>query len=59
MATLSSIRFNDVIRTFYDRLVSKGKPKKVAIVACMRKLITILNSMIKNDRMWNANMLSA
>ena len=59
MATLSSIRFNDVIRTFYDRLVSKGKPKKVAIVACMRKLITILNSMIKNDKMWNPTMLSA
>ena len=59
MSTLSSIRFNDVIRTFYDRLVSKGKPKKVAIVACMRKLITILNSMMKNDKMWDATMLSA
>lgn len=38
---------------FYDRLVAKGKPKKVAISACMRKLITILNSMLKNNKMWD------
>jgi len=40
---------------FYDRLVSKGKPKKTALVACMRKLIIIANSMIKNNVDWNPN----
>ena len=59
MAALSGTRFNEVISAFYNRLISKGKPKKVAIVACMRKLITILNSMIKNDTMWDAAVCSA
>ena len=59
MATLSGIRHNETLSVFYNRLLSKGEPKKVAIVACMRKLITILNSMIKNDKMWNPTMLSA
>ncbi len=54
MAVLSGIRFNETLSAFYNRLILKGKPKKVAIVACMRKLITILNSMIKNDRIWDA-----
>ena len=58
MAALSGTRFNEVISAFYNRLLSKGKPKKVAIVACMRKLITILNSMIKNDTMWDAAVCS-
>lgn len=53
MATMSAIRFNIAIKTFYDRLVLKGKPKKVAIAACMRKLITILNSVLKNNKMWD------
>ena len=53
MATISAIRFNIAIKTFYDRLVLKGKPKKVAIAACMRKLITILNSVLKNNRVWD------
>ena len=52
MATIAGIRFNSVLRTFYERLVLKGKPKKVAITACMRKLITILNSMLKNNKKW-------
>lgn len=39
---------NPVIPTFYKRLVEKGKPKKVALVACMRKLLTILNSMLRH-----------
>lgn len=52
MATLSATRFNPVIRTFYDRLRKAGKPFKVAIVACMRKLLTILNAIIKNGTFW-------
>jgi len=47
MATLAAIRFNPVIKRFYERLVNAGKPKKVAIVACMRKLLTILNVQIR------------
>ena len=53
MATLAAIRFNRVIRLFYDRLVAAGKPKKVAIVACMRKLLTILNAMVRSGRSWD------
>jgi len=49
MATLSAIRFNPVIRAFHQRLIAKGKPKKVAIVACMRKLLK--HSDIRRRRM--------
>lgn len=52
MATLAAVRFNPVIRAFYHRLVQRGKPKKVALVACMRKLLTILNAMVKNLQPW-------
>jgi transposase len=52
MATISATRFNPVIRTFYNRLISSGKPFKVAIIACMRKLLTILNAMIRSDQAW-------
>lgn len=53
MATLSAVRFNSVIRTFYERLIQAGKPFKVAMVACMRKLLTILNAMLKNGTYWS------
>jgi transposase len=53
MAALAAIRFNSVIRTFYDRLVRAGKPKKVALVACMRKLLTILNAMVRTRTSWD------
>lgn len=56
MATLAAIRFNPVIRRFYDRLVSFGKPKKVAIVACMRKLLTILNAMVRSQTTWDESL---
>ena len=52
MATLVATRFNDTIKTFYQRLLAAGKPKKVALTACMRKLLTILNTLIKNDEVW-------
>ena len=53
MATLVATRFNPVLRDFYQRLCAAGKPKKVAITACMRKLLTILNVMVKHNRHWN------
>ncbi len=52
MATLVAIRYNPAIKAFYTHLKSKGKESKVAIVACMRKLITILNLLIKTDQVW-------
>jgi transposase len=59
MATLSAIRHNPVIGKFYDHLVSRGKPKKVAIVACMRKLLSILNRMIMDRTPWNPAIATA
>lgn len=53
MATLSATQCNPVIKAFYTKLVQAGKPKKVALTACMRKLITILNTMIKNKTYWD------
>ena len=53
MATLSAIRHNPVIKEFYQRLLDKGKLKKVALTACMRKLLVILNTMVKNGQDWN------
>ena len=52
MATLSASRYNPVIKVFYDRLVAKGKPRMVAITACMRKLLTILNALLRDESMW-------
>lgn len=52
MAAFSGIRFNPVLRAHYEQLRARGKPYKVAIVACMRKLITILNSMMKAKLHW-------
>lgn len=52
MATVSSMRFNPRIKPFAERLKLAGKPTKVVIVACMRKLLTIMNSMLKNSTPW-------
>ena len=52
MATLVATRFNSVIKEFYTRLCAAGKPKKVALTACMRKLLTILNSMLSTQSPW-------
>ena len=52
MATLSATQCNPVIKAFYKKLVAKGKHKKVALTACMRKFITILNAMVKNKTEW-------
>jgi transposase len=56
MRPLSAIRSNQVIRDFYQRLRAAGKLKKVAITACMRKLLTILNAMLKHHQAWNPSM---
>jgi len=53
MGTLAAVRFNPVIEAFYQRLIADGKKPKVAITACMRKLLTILNAMIKNSTPWS------
>lgn len=53
MAALSAIRYNPVIKVFYERLVAKGKLKKVALVACMHKMLTIMNAVIKSGIPWN------
>ena len=53
MAALVASRHNPVIKAFYQRLLAAGKPKKVALVACMRKLLTILNAMVRSRKPWN------
>jgi transposase len=53
MAVLSAARFNPVIRAFYQRLRAAGKPHKVAAVACVRKLLVILNAMLRDQRAWS------
>ena len=52
MAALVASRYNPVIREFNQRLLAAGKPKKVALVACMRKLLVILNPMLKHRASW-------
>ena len=52
MAALSASRFNPVIRAFYENLMQRGKEHKVALTACMRKLLVILNTMVKNREPW-------
>ncbi len=52
MATLCAVRFNPTIEAFYERLCAKGKPKKVALPACMRKLLTILGAVLRNRTPW-------
>jgi transposase len=52
MATLVAVRHNPVLQAFYERLLAAGKAKKVALTACMRKLLTILNAMVKHQTPW-------
>lgn len=58
MATLVATRHNPLIKRFYTRLVAKGKEKKVALIASMRKLLTILNDMVRNGECWRHANLS-
>ncbi|WP_288944065.1 IS110 family transposase [uncultured Marinobacter sp.] len=56
VSMMSAIQCHPTIKPMYQRLVAAGKPKKVAIVACMRKQLTILNTMVKNGTYWDENM---
>ena len=58
MATLAATRHNPIIRDFYHKLCAAGKAKKVALVACMRKLLLILNCMVRNSTPWDPNSYS-
>lgn len=53
MAAVTAVQYNLVLRTFYQRLLAAGKPVKVALVACMRKLLVILNAMVRNGTPWS------
>jgi transposase len=53
MATLTAVQHNPTIKAFYKHLLEAGKPKKVALTAALRKLLTILNTMVKNNSHWN------
>lgn len=56
MAMMSAMQSNPVFKATYQRLLDAGKPKKVAIIACVRKLVVILNSMLRDGAMWDENM---
>jgi transposase len=55
MAARTAVQHNPIIKTYYDRLIAHGKPYKVAMVACMRKMLTILNAMARTQTPWNPN----
>ena len=59
MAALVASRHNEVLKRFYQRLLASGKPKKVALVACMRKLLVILNAIAKSGQPWDASLHGA
>jgi len=54
MAALAGIRYNPILKTFYERLIASGKQTKKALTACARKLLVILNTMLKTNALWNA-----
>ena len=55
MATMTAVQHNPVIKKKYQQLLNAGKQKKVALTACMRKLLVILNAMIRDNQSWNEN----
>lgn len=55
MATIAAVRFNPTLQRFYERLVAAGKLKKVALIACARKLLTILNAMMRTNTPWSSD----
>ena len=59
MASVAAVRCNPVVRALYTRLVAAGKLKKVALVACMRRLLLILNAIVRSGRPWSADFQSA
>ena len=59
MATLSATRYNPAVKSFYGRLVAAGKPKKVALTACMRKLLAIVGAVLRNRSTWDEGRLAS
>ena len=57
MPTLVAVRHNPILKVYYNKLLSRGKCKMVALVAVMRKLICILNTMVRNNQKWNPNLI--
>lgn len=55
MAMMSAMQCNPVFKATYQRLLDAGKPKKVAIIACVRKMVVTLNSMLRDGVMWDEN----
>ncbi|WP_425319579.1 transposase [Cellvibrio mixtus] len=55
MTMLGAIQCNPIMKKFYKKLVGQGKHKKVALTACMRKMVTILNAMVRGNCEWQAN----
>jgi transposase len=55
MSTLAAVRHNSVLKAFYERLRAVGKAPKVALTACMRKLLTMLNARLKHGTAWHEN----
>ena len=53
MTVLSAVRHEPVFKAFYERLLAKGKAKKIALVACMRKLLAIMNALVKRNKKWD------
>ena len=58
LAVLCGRRWNPQIKAFYDRLLAAGKPKKVALIACARKLLTIVNAMVRDQVRWRTPSLA-
>ena len=58
MPIMNAVRYNEVLKKIYERLIKAGKPCKVAFVACMRKLLCILNTMVRENRKWNEGFVS-
>ena len=56
MAMMLAMQCNPVFKTTYERLLAAGKPKKVAIIACVRKMVVILNSMLRDGAMWDKDL---
>jgi transposase len=59
MATMAAVRFNPVLRTRYQRLLQAGKPKKLALVACMHSLVRVLNAILHHMAPWKSDVVEA
>ena len=59
MAALVGVRYNPVLRAFYERLLAHGKPKKVALTACMHKLLIILHAVLRDRTPWQPTLLAS